>query len=177
MSRAALNKRARKIQLILLDIDGVMTDGRMIVGPGGMQLKNFDVYDGFGIVLARRSGLKVGILTAEESDAVAERAKRLKIDWVAQGALDKREAFARCLKHFGLTPDKITYIGDELIDLPILKVVGLSASVPNGRPEVKSRVHTVTQNAGGHGAVRELIELILKAQGHWKKIVEGYLEK
>ncbi|PIQ81814.1 MAG: hypothetical protein COV76_06875 [Candidatus Omnitrophica bacterium CG11_big_fil_rev_8_21_14_0_20_64_10] len=175
MTRQALTRRAKKIRVIALDVDGVMTDGRIIVDGHGFQIKPFDVYDGFGIVMARHMGLKVAIITAEKSEAVARRAKRLKIDWVAQGALDKRGAFQRCLKHFRVSPDRVAYIGDELLDLPVLKQVGLAASVPNGRPEVFRHVHFVTRAPGGRGAVRELIELILKAQGHWKKILKHYL--
>jgi 3-deoxy-D-manno-octulosonate 8-phosphate phosphatase (KDO 8-P phosphatase) len=158
-----------------MDVDGVLTDGSMITGDKGIHVKEFNVRDGFGIVLARRAGLKTGFLTAEESRAVAVRAKKLEIDWVAQGARDKAAAFRECLAHFRLKPEQVSYIGDDLIDLPVLRRVGLSASVADGHPEVKRRVDYLSPLPGGRGAVRDLIELILRAQGHWPKILRRFL--
>lgn len=172
-----LMARARRVKLIVLDVDGVMTDGRIVVSDNGSQIKNFDVRDGLGIVLARKAGLKTAILTAEASRAVSLRARKLKVDWVKQLARDKAEAFSQCLKFFRLTASQAAYIGDDLVDLPVLTKAGLSATVPEASPEVRRRSHYVTSQGGGCGAVREFIELILKAKGRWAGLVEGYLER
>lgn len=171
-----MRSRAKKIRLLVLDVDGVLTDGRIIVGSDGVQVKSFDVRDGFGLVLARKAGMKTAIITAERSKTVTYRAKALGIDWVAQFARDKARAFRRCCEHFRVRPEKVCYMGDDLLDLPVLRQVGLSVSVPEAPPEVKRRVDYITKAPGGRGAVREVIELILQAQGHWTKIVQGYLK-
>lgn len=169
-------ERARKVKLLVLDVDGVLTDGRIIVGSDGVQVKSFDVRDGFGLVLARKAGVKTALITAERSKTVTYRASQLRIDWVAQFARDKAKAFGRCCQHFKIRPEGICYMGDDLLDLPVLRQVGLSVSVPEAPPEVKRHVDYVTKAPGGRGAVREVIELILQAQGHWAKIVQGYLK-
>ena len=167
--------RAKKIKLLILDVDGVLTDRRIILGADGNQIKAFDVQDGFGLVLAKKAGLKVAIITAERSNVVTHRARQLKVDWVAQFARDKAKVFERCLAHFRLQPEEVCFVGDDLLDLPVLSQVGLAATVSDARPEVKRNVHFVTKVSGGRGAVREVIEFILKAQGQWKRIVRGYL--
>ena len=175
-SKTRLNARARKIQLLVLDVDGILTDRRIILGSDGNLVKSFDVRDGFGLVLAHQAGLKTAIITAEESPVVTHRAKQLKIQWVAQAALDKGKAFRRCLAHFRIQPEAVGFIGDDLLDLPILTKVGFSATVPDAPIEVKRHVHYITNCHGGRGAVREIVELILQAQGHWATIVKRYLE-
>ena len=167
--------RARRVRLLILDVDGVLTDRRIIVASDGNQIKAFDVRDGFGLVLARQAGLKTAIITAERSSVVARRAQQLKVDWVAQFARDKAKAFKRCLAHFGIPAVAASFIGDDLLDLPVLTQVGLSATVADGTAELKKRVHYVTAAPGGRGAVRELVELILQAQGKWRGIVQRYL--
>ena len=175
MTRSQVAARARKVQLLALDVDGVLTDRRIILGSDGIHVKSFDVRDGFGLVLARDAGLKIAIITAEESNIVTLRAKQLKIHWVAQAARDKAKAFQQLLTHFRLRPERIAYIGDDLLDLPVLKRVGFSATVADAAAEVKSRVHYVAALPGGRGAVREVVELILRAQGHWPAIMKRFL--
>ncbi len=175
-SRLTVHARARKVRLLVLDVDGVLTDGRITLDSHGNQIKSFYVRDGFGLVLARHAGLKTAFLTAERSGAVAFRAKQLKIDWVAQGALDKGPAFQRCLAYFRLSPEAVGFIGDDLLDLPVLTRVGFSATVSDAPEEVKRHVHYVTTASGGRGAVRELVELILNSQGRWDRLVQRYLE-
>ena len=159
----------------MLDVDGVLTDRRIVISSNGAQTKAFDVQDGFGLVLARKAGLKTAIITAERSTVVTLRAQQLKVDWVAQFARDKAKAFQRCLKHFKIAPESVGFVGDDLLDLPVLKKVGFSVAVADARPEVKRHVHYVTSVGGGRGAVREVVELILHAQGFWAPIVQGYL--
>ncbi len=175
MNRAKLYACAKKVRLLVMDVDGVLTDGRMIFGGRGVQVKEFDVRDGFGIVLARRAGLKTAFLTAEKSRAVSLRAKKLEIDWVAQDVRDKAGALQKCLDHFDMKPREVCYIGDDLTDLPVLRRIGFSATVADGHAELKRRVDYVSPNPGGRGAVRDLIELILRAQGRWPGILRRYL--
>lgn len=172
--KASLIARARRVRLLILDVDGVLTDGRILLGSDGHQVKAFDVQDGFGIVLAHQAGIRTAIITAERSEVVRLRAKRLKIGWVAQFARDKRRAFEACLKHFHLEPQAAAYVGDDLLDLPVLTRVGFSVAVANAHPEAKRRVHYVTSAPGGRGAVREVVEMILKAQGLWPDLIGKY---
>ena len=173
--KSELRARAKKVRLLILDVDGVLTDRRIIVSSNGVETKLFDVQDGFGIVMARKAGIKTAIITAGKSRVVSLRAEQLKVDWVAQFSLDKVKDFEACLKHFRIPAAATAYIGDDLPDLPVLRKVGFSASVADGRPEVKRRVHYVTKASGGRGAVREVVELILHVQGHWPRIVRRYL--
>ncbi|MCM8794693.1 MAG: HAD hydrolase family protein [Candidatus Omnitrophica bacterium] len=175
MTRAKLYSSAKRVRLLALDVDGVLTDRRMIVGSDGQQIKSFDVRDGFGLVLARRAGLKTAFITSEKSPAVAHRAKQLKIDWIAQAARSKRDSFRECLAHFRLQPSAVCYMGDDLLDLPVLTRVGLSATVADAHPDVIKRVDYVASLRAGRGAVRELVEFILKAQGLWARILKEYL--
>lgn len=172
--RTQLVARARRIKLLALDVDGVLTDRRIVLSSTGSQTKHFDVQDGFGLYLARTAGLKSAIITAEKSEVVSLRARRLQIDWVAQFARDKGKVFEKCLKHFKLSAAQTAYIGDDLLDLPALSRAGFSATTADAHPEVRRRVHYVTRAPGGRGAVREVIELLLKAQGHWPAIVKRY---
>ena len=170
MLRSKVYSLARRVRLLILDLDGVLTDGRIILNSDGTESKAFDVQDGFGLVLARKTGLKTAIITAERSTIVARRARQLKIDWVAQFARDKGKAFRRCAAHFKVSPTAVAYVGDDLLDLPVLTQVGFNVAVANARPEVKDRADYITRSPGGRGAVREVVELILKAQGHWPVI-------
>lgn len=169
-------ERAQKVRLLILDVDGVLTDGRIVISSNGVETKAFDVRDGFGLVLARGAGLKIALITAERSSVIPHRAKQLKIDWVAQFARDKAKAFRRALSHFKVRPEAVAYVGDDLLDLPVLIQVGFSATVRDASEEVKRRVHYITKAPGGRGAVREVVELILRVQGRWEAIVKGYLE-
>ncbi len=169
-----LDGRIRKIKLVIVDNDGVMTDGRIIYGDHGDELKFFDVQDGFGLVMLKRAGFKTVIISAKKSKINVRRAKELQITEIYQNAFDKSKAFNRCLKKFKLMPEEVCYIGDDLIDIPVLKRVGLAVAVQNALPEVKKEVHWVTEKSGGRGAVRELADLLLKSQGKWAEVTARY---
>jgi len=171
-----LIERAKKIKLLVLDIDGVLTDGRMIYGNYGDELKNFNVNDGLGIFLVRRSGVKCVILTAKASRIVTKRAKELKLDKVYQGFHYKIKALQKMKRKFRLSEDQICFIGDDVIDIPVLKRVGLAVCPPNAMDEVKPFAQLITERKGGHGAVREVCNFILHAQGTWDKVTSKYFE-
>ncbi len=160
-SRLNAAKRAQRIKYLILDVDGVMTDGGLYYSVDGVELKRFNAQDGYGIVRARECGLGVGIISGRETPIVAARARVLGIDDVYQGAPDKVEAMRAIQSRHYLKDEEIAYMGDDTFDLPLLKVVGFSAAPRNGRPEVRRAVHYVTSAAGGEGAVRELIDFIL----------------
>jgi len=176
--------RAKKIKLLLFDVDGVLTDGKIYLFPvpGGSQeagpivveAKGFSAHDGAGISLARIAGIKTGLITRRNSETVALRARDLKLEVVYQGIRDKLKAFHEILGKEGLTADEVAFIGDDVIDLPVMQSCGFSIAVANARAEVKKNAHYVTPNAGGEGAGRDAIEFILKAQGKWKRAVESY---
>ena len=154
-----------------MDVDGVLTDGKIVVDAQGKELKFFDVQDGFGLVLLRQAGIKTAILSARSSSAVTARAEDLKIDKICQDAHPKTNAYESLIKELGCTDEQVCFMGDDLPDLPVLKRVGLAVAVPNAMDELKKIAHYVTTRRGGAGAVREVIELILKAQRKWKNIV------
>jgi len=170
---STLKEKIRKIKVIAFDVDGVLTDGRIIVDGNGLEIKNFDVQDGLGIVLAQKAGLKTAIITARNSAPVDHRAKDLKVDKLYQNARPKIEYYKRMIKELEVTDDEVCFVGDDLPDLTVLRNVGFSATVPNGVEEVKNEVDYVTHKQGGHGAVREVIELILKTQEKWDAILKG----
>ncbi|MBN1527099.1 MAG: HAD-IIIA family hydrolase [Candidatus Omnitrophica bacterium] len=169
-----ISERAKKVKLLILDIDGVMTDGRLVYSIYGDELKFFDVTDGFGITLLRRAGIKTAIISAKRSRIVKMRVKHLKIDYIYQGFHDKLTALNKVLRKTRLTVDNVCFIGDDLIDLPVLKRAGFAVAVPNAVDEVKERAHHVTSKTGGRGAVREICELILKSQGKWDAVTSKY---
>ena len=171
-----LLERIKKIRVLILDIDGVMTDGHIIYSIYGDELKFFDVQDGFGITLLRRAGIKSVIITAKKSRIVKLRARDMKVEKAYQGYTVKLKAFEDVIKRFRVKPEEVCFIGDDLIDLPILKRVGLAVAVPNAVEEVKQHAHLVTSRAGGHGGVRELCDLILKSQGKWDLATERYFK-
>ena len=160
--------------MLLLDVDGVLTDGRIILAGGDPEIKCFDVQDGAGIVLARSMGLKVGIISGRQSAAVKRRARELGVDVVYQGCRDKTEALREILKQFGLRAEQVAYIGDDWTDIGIMKAVGMPLAVSNARPEVKAIACHVARSQGGRGAVRELIEWLLEAQGLKTMALEKY---
>ena len=179
LSKQQVRQRARKIKLLRLDVDGVMTDGRIYYVPrpeGGMfETKTFHSRDGIGIRYARDAGIKVGIISGRGSDTVRYRAAELKLDFVEENSLKKIPPYERIRQAAGVKDDEVCYVGDDLVDLPILKRVGLAVSVQNGHSLLRRHVHYVTQAPGGLGAIRETIEIILDAQGKWKAVVKGYL--
>lgn len=160
-----LEEKAKKIKALILDVDGVMTDGRIIYDNFGDEFKVFDVQDGYGLVLWHRAGLKSAIVTAKKTKIVARRAKECHITKLFQNARDKGITYKKILKDLKVTDEEVCFIGDDLLDIPIMKSAGLAVAVPYSREEVKSSAHYVTKSQGGRGAVREVIELILKSQG------------
>lgn len=170
-----LEQRASQIECLLTDVDGVLTDGTIALLGDSEELKQFHVWDGSGIKYAQRAGLRVGFITGRRSDSVARRAAELGVEDLFMGAIRKLPVLDEIQAQYGLEAQQIAYIGDDLIDLPILTRVGLAAAVPEAHEEVLSRVHLVTRAAGGKGALRELIEIILKARGDWDAVMERYL--
>ena len=167
-------EKLKGIKLLILDVDGVMTDGRIIMDNEGRELKNFNVRDGHGIKILQRYGIKVAILTGRKSKVVDYRAKDLEIRDVYQGALNKKEVFGKILEKHKLSPSAVAFMGDDIIDIPVLKSVGFSASVADAIDVVKKAVDYITKHNGGRGAVREVCETILKAQGRWPEIAAKY---
>jgi 3-deoxy-D-manno-octulosonate 8-phosphate phosphatase (KDO 8-P phosphatase) len=172
---ATLSERARRVRLILLDVDGVLTDGAIHLADNGAEQKRFDIRDGTAVVWAQGAGLAVGLLSGRQSAASARRASQLGIAIVVLGAGDKLDGYRRILDTHGFTDEDVAYMGDDLLDLPVLARVGLSSAPSDAVPEVLGRVHWVSGAPGGRGAVRELIELVLRAQGRWNAVVGAYL--
>lgn len=170
-----IRKKAEKIKLLIMDVDGVLTPGYILVNSSGKELKIFDVQDGFGIMLWGKAGLKSAIITAGRAPAVKYRAECLKVDKVYQHARDKLVAYKRLKKFFSISDNQICFIGDDLIDIPVLKRVGLSCAVPNGHHDMKGYVSYICKRHGGRGAVREVIDLILKAKGLWLEVTKDYI--
>ena len=163
--------QASRVRLLALDVDGVLTDGGLYYGPEGEALKRFDVKDGHGLVLARTAGLTVAWLTARTSAAVAARAKDLKIQHLYQGQRDKLTTLKTLLEELSLEPSECAFMGDDLVDLACLRHVGLPCCPADAVQEIRQTAHYVAQNRGGSGAVRELVELCLKASGRWDTVV------
>jgi len=170
-------EHAKKIRLIIFDVDGVLTDGGIYIGPEGELFKPFFCRDGLGITLAHKAGLKTAVITGRSSVQLAKRAEELHISAVWQGKMDKRAAYRELKQQFALRDEEIAYIADDIIDLPVLTQVGFPAAVADAVPEVRARSLAVSAFPGGKGAVREVIEFILKAQGLWDGILADYLRK
>lgn len=166
-------ERAQNIKWILMDVDGTLTDGSLLVLPDGEELKTYNVRDGLGILLAHLAGLKTGIITGKTSKSLEIRSERLKIAELHQGILDKKPILDKIMKRNGLTSREVAFIGDDLGDLEVIKSVGFSAAVADSHPEVKKHSHFICQNSGGKGAVREFIEFILSTQEKWETIQEN----
>jgi 3-deoxy-D-manno-octulosonate 8-phosphate phosphatase (KDO 8-P phosphatase) len=211
MAKTSPTARAKKIKLILFDVDGVLTDGKIWIFPapagqegragsagetlmdgsaqhaghGGfgfhsatlIEAKGFHAHDGTGISLARLGGLKTGLITKRVSETVALRARDLRIDHVYQGIQDKLRVFREIVEKEGITEAEAAFVGDDVIDLPVMRQCGLAIAVKNARSEVKAEAHWMTPHAGGDGATRDAIEYVLKAQGTWKKAVETYISE
>lgn len=163
-------ERAKKIRMIVMDVDGTLTDGTLLVFPDGEELKSYNVRDGTGILLAHLAGLKTGIITGKTSKSVQKRAEKLKIREVHQGILDKKRVLCQIQEKNSLNPKQIAYIGDDLGDLEVIKAVGFAGAVADAHPEIKKNSHFICSKPGGRGAVREFIEFILEAQEKWGTI-------
>jgi 3-deoxy-D-manno-octulosonate 8-phosphate phosphatase (KDO 8-P phosphatase) len=162
--------------LLLLDVDGVLTDGRIIIDDRGVETKQFHVRDGQGMTLLMRAGIEVGLITARSSGSVRHRAKELGITLLRQGVRDKRAAYDEINRSRGLGDHQIAYVGDDIIDLPILRAAGLAVAVADGCAELREAVDVTTTAAGGRGAVREVAELLLKSQNKWRGVLAKLLE-
>ena len=189
MPKPSAQARARKIKLLLFDVDGVLTDGKLFFLPehgsthadaqlsaqGSIEFKGFHAHDGVAISLARVGGLRSGLITKRFSQTVALRARDLKLEYVRQGIDDKRRAFEEIVKEDGIELEEAAFVGDDVVDLTAMRAGGLAIAVKNARAEVKKEAHYITPHAGGEGALRDAVEFILKAQGKWKKVVDAYL--
>ena len=171
---AEVVQRASRVSLLVLDVDGVLTDGRIVYADYGDELKCFDVQDGAGMVFWRRVGLRSAIITARSSRLLKRRAKELRVDFLAQKCLLKLPPYERLLKRLRVSGEEVCAIGDDLMDLPLLRRAGFAVAVPNAVEEVKAIAHYVTRRAGGRGAVREVIDIILKAKGLWDEVLQRY---
>jgi 3-deoxy-D-manno-octulosonate 8-phosphate phosphatase (KDO 8-P phosphatase) len=169
-----VEEKAASVRLLLFDVDGVLTDGVVLMHSDGSESKSFHIRDGAALVWAQRAGLSVGLLSARSSGATTHRAAQLGIRIVAQGVGNKAEAYEAIRRQSGLDDEAVAFMGDDLLDLPVLTRVGLSAAPADGAPEVRAQVDWVSPSAGGRGAVRELIELVLRAQGRWDDLVREY---
>ena len=172
---AEVTARAAAIRLLVLDADGTLTDGGIYTGGDGELLKRFDIKDGLGIALWHKVGGRTAVITGRTSGILAARAKELGITDLWQGCLDKRAAWEVLKARYEMTEAEIAYMGDDLIDLPLMVRAGFSAAPADAMDEVRARAHFVTQHLGGHGAVREVVEFILKAQGRWEDLVKTFL--
>lgn len=163
-----------KIKLLIMDVDGVMTDGGIIIHSDGSESKRFHVLDGHRVTLWHRAGLESAILSGRDTAATAIRAQQIGVKYILQGCKQKLPAFEKLLQESGYSAEQTAYIGDDLLDLPLLKRVGFAVTVANGIDEIKPYVHYVTRCSGGNGAVAEVIEYILKQTGRWDGLVAGY---
>jgi 3-deoxy-D-manno-octulosonate 8-phosphate phosphatase (KDO 8-P phosphatase) len=195
MPKLSAQARARKIKLLLFDVDGVLTDGKLfflptfsglqqgvsqqsgqsLTSPSQIEFKGFHAHDGASISLAHIGGIKTGLITKRMSETVARRASDLKLDYVSQGVQDKRTCFLDIVRKAGLKPEEAAFVGDDVIDLPAMRAGGLAIAVKNARAEVKREAHYVTPHAGGEGGLRDAVEFILKAQNKWKSVVKDYI--
>ena len=193
MPKLSAQARAKKIKLLLFDVDGVLTDGKLFFLPNSadsqqnvmqqkaqstssmIEFKGFHAHDGASISLARLGGIKTGLITKRVSETVALRARDLKLEYVYQGVQDKRTCFNEIVQEAGLKPEEAAFVGDDVVDLPAMRAGGLAVAVKNARAEVKREAHYVTAHAGGEGALRDAVEFILKAQSKWKGALKDYI--
>jgi 3-deoxy-D-manno-octulosonate 8-phosphate phosphatase (KDO 8-P phosphatase) len=173
--------RAKNIKVLIFDVDGVLTDGQIFIIPNpeghGVEAKGFAAHDGLGISLGRLGGLRIGIITKRQSQTVAIRANDLKLEFIYQGQSHKMNAIKDILQKTGYALDQLAYVGDDVIDLPVMRQCGLSIATANARKEVKSIAHYITPNPGGFGAGRDAIDFILTAQGTLEQVIEQYLDE
>lgn len=176
MDEKELLRRAAAIKMIVLDVDGVMTDGRVYIQGDGLYSKAFDIRDGFGIVLARRAGITFAIITGLKSSIVTCRAEQLGIQEVHQGFVDKIDVLNDIVKRHDIGFHEVAYMGDDLFDIPVLRKVGLASAPADADADVIKEVHWVSKFGGGRGAVRELIEMIIKARGQWEQMLKEFVK-
>jgi 3-deoxy-D-manno-octulosonate 8-phosphate phosphatase (KDO 8-P phosphatase) len=176
MSDPSLQERAARIKLLLMDCDGVLTDGRIWILPGGDDQKGFHTRDGLGLELLHRAGLRSGVISGRPSSAVERRARNLGMTYVSLGCDDKLAAFKEVLATSELSTYEVAFIGDDLNDIPLMKHSGLAIAVADASAETVASAHYVTKAGGGSGAVREVVELILKAQHRWADVIEKFLD-
>lgn len=169
-----LKERAIKVRVFLLDVDGVLTDGRLYYTSKGEEVKVFNVRDGLGIKLAQKAGIRVGVISGRKSRALLRRLKELEIEEVYLGYIQKLQAFESILKKFSVRPEEVAYMGDDYVDLPVLRRVGFPVSVCDAPQEVKRHALYVTQARGGEGAVREAVEFLLRLRGQWEEVMAEY---
>ena len=174
--QSQLDTKLKRIRMIILDVDGVLTDGGIVLGCEGQEFKVFDVQDGMGITLARMGGIKVGIITGRQSEPVAVRAQELHVDALYQKARNKLTAYTDLKERYNMDDSEICFMGDDLLDLSVMECTGVAVAVSNARDEVKKQADYVTVNGGGRGAVREIVERILKAQKKWDTIVQDVVK-
>ncbi|MBW2092073.1 MAG: HAD-IIIA family hydrolase [Deltaproteobacteria bacterium] len=168
--------RIKSIKLVIFDVDGVLTDGRIVIDDNGIESKFFDVRDGAGLKWLKRAGIELAFLTGRESRVVEHRAKELGVSIIRQGAKQKLTVYKEIIEELGLTDREVAFVGDDLVDLPVLRRVGLAMAPADARPEVKNEAHYICQQTGGRGAAREIAEIILKGQGLWEQITDRYFQ-
>jgi 2-dehydro-3-deoxyphosphooctonate aldolase (KDO 8-P synthase) len=175
-SGPSLDEKLKKIRLIIFDVDGVLTDGRITFGSGQIEIKSFNVRDGHGIKIAKRCGLDIAFVTGRSSEVVIRRAQDLGIEKVYQGMWDKRPALAELMQELNLASDQVAVVGDDIVDIPLMRRVGVSFTVPEAPENVRREAQVITRNNGGCGAAREIVEMILKAQDKWDLAMQRYYE-
>ena len=171
---ASIIEKAKNIKLLLLDVDGVLTDGRIIYDSKGRDLKLFDVHDGLGVYLLRKAGIKTILITAKGSRAIRPRARDMQVEAVFENISPKAAILDAILKKYRVNLEEVCFVGDDLVDLCLMKRVGFAIAVFNATPEIKQASHYITLREGGRGAVREVAELILKSQGKWEVALKSY---
>jgi 3-deoxy-D-manno-octulosonate 8-phosphate phosphatase (KDO 8-P phosphatase) len=173
---ASIERRAARIKLLLMDCDGVLTDGRLTLLPDGDEQKTFNVRDGHGIVLLHRAGLQTGIISGRKSSATERRARDLGINYVVQNSLDKIKDFEGLLSSIDISESEVAFVGDDVTDIPLMQRVELAVAVADAVDETRRAAHFITSSPGGYGAVREVAELILKVQGYWTELMARYIK-
>lgn len=170
-------ERAAAVKLVIFDVDGVLTDGSLFFGHDGREYKVFHSRDGHGMKMLHASGVELAVITARNSPAVSYRMANLGIDHLYQGQLEKLPAYKEVLRKLAVTPEQVAYVGDDLVDLPVMIRVGLAVAVQDAHPLVKKHAHWITPSLGGHGAARDICELIMEAQGTWEPRIRAYLSR
>lgn len=168
-------ERAKHIKLVIFDVDGVLTDGSLFYGDDGQEYKAFNSRDGHGMKMLQQSGVQIGIITGRTSDVVNHRMRNLDVNHIYQGQLEKLPAFEELIKKLGLQTEQVAYVGDDVVDLPIMLRVGLAISVPSAHELAKKHAHWITTQAAGAGAARDVCEMIMKAQGSYDAVMEKYI--